>query len=488
MDTNKVYIYDTKNYDYHLTPPFHPSKKYPEYRFSEISNENNLVYDSFRNLLRLMELDRNNWNSRKWNPFKGIIAPNDCVFIKPNLVLDNDKYQNCLTTHPSMIRVVIDFAVNALKGNGEIIVGDAPLQDCNFRKLTKNSGLEEILKFYIEKGINIKLLDLRTEKLLRKKTIEKGKIALKGDINGYKLINLKSESNLHQISINNGYKKFRVTNYDPYIMENAHNLTEHKYLISNSVLKSDVIIEIPKIKTHRKAGITCCLKNSIGINGKKDFLPHHKKGSLSNGGDEYLKSNILKGLLGQIIEIKNKLIIRNKRLYKIYSYPLFIIRILLNYLLNLQGDNRFFEGSWHGNDTLWRTITDLNQILFYGGKNGTFLSDFQRKVIYFCDGTISGEGEGPLEPTPKKTGILIGGFDPLLTDLAIAELFNIDYKRIPQIYNLFHLEKRKISTYMPEDLRIISNNYYWNKKKIGELKHTFTLNLPKGWKNNIKKR
>ena len=31
---------------------------------------------------------------------------------------------------------------------------------------------------------------------------------------------------------------------------------------------------LPKLKTHKKAGITCALKNLIGINGNKEYLPH----------------------------------------------------------------------------------------------------------------------------------------------------------------------------------------------------------------------
>jgi len=32
------------------------------------------------------------------------------------------------------------------------------------------------------------------------------------------------------------------------------------------------------LKLHRKAGITCALKNLIGINGNKEYLPHHRLG------------------------------------------------------------------------------------------------------------------------------------------------------------------------------------------------------------------
>ena len=38
-------------------PGFHPSESYPEYRFSEISNVENPIYNSVRRLLFLLGLD-----------------------------------------------------------------------------------------------------------------------------------------------------------------------------------------------------------------------------------------------------------------------------------------------------------------------------------------------------------------------------------------------------------------------------------------------
>ena len=52
------------------------------------------------------------------------------------------------------------------------------------------------------------------------------------------------------------YEKFRVTSYNPNLMKEHHNPEKNEYLIPNTILEVDVIINLPKPKTHKKAGIT----------------------------------------------------------------------------------------------------------------------------------------------------------------------------------------------------------------------------------------
>ncbi len=495
MNESNVFVYHSDDIIYQKIPPFHPSNSFPEYPFKEISENKNLVYKSFRELLYLMGLDKQNFNTSIWNPFKKIISPGDTVLIKPNLVINDYFNQDCLISHPSLIRAVIDYVIIALNGKGEIIIGDAPLQQCNFKKMNKETGLINILNFYKkeDKGIKIHLIDFRKEKMFSKLSILTKNIRnlkkelLRGDPKGYKIINLREQSNLQSISLNKNYKKFRVPNYDPNIMFKTHNDIDHKYLIPNSVISADVIINIPKIKAHRKAGITACLKNSIGINGHKDWLPHHRVGSISEGGDEYPYRNKLKKMIRKIIDREDYWLINKNKLYISLRIPLFVLKGIIYYLLKILNMNLYFEGSWYGNDTLWRTIADLNQILLYTDKKGNFTFKRQRKRLYFCDGIIGGEKEGPLYPSPKKMGLLIGGLDPVIVDLAITELLNFDYRKIPQIKNLFKLENRKITEYQPTDLNIFSNQKYWNEKTLNQVSKKIYFQPSRGWENFIEK-
>ncbi len=493
MEASNVFVYKLNNPSYPKIPPFHPDKLHPEYRFVETSNEVNYVYNSFRELLYLMGLDKENYNTKNWNPFKNFISPGNLVVIKPNLVLNNPQKQNSLTTHASLIRVIIDFVIIALKRKGEIIIGDAPLQRCDFNELIENSGLRKTIDFYKAKKINIKLVDFRKEMMVVKRnrisnSYKKYKITkLKGDPKGYKIVNLKEQSNLYKISLDDNYKKFRVTNYDPKIMRKAHNHTDHRYFVSNSVLQADTIINISKLKAHRKAGFTGCLKNCIGINGNKDWLPHHRVGAISEGGDEYLEKNYLKKFYEKLINFEDILLIKYPKIHNFLYYLFFFFRAGFLRVLSKIKKNNFLEGSWYGNNTLWRTIADLNQILIYTDKKGKITNTSQRKRFYICDGIISGQSEGPLEPIPVKTGIIAGGYDPLMIDLSLAELMDLNYKKIPQLDRIFKLKKNKISEYNPSDLLIFSNNSNWNIKKLNELTETLNFIPSSGWKKIIKK-
>lgn len=154
----------------------------------------------------------------------------------------------------------------ALKGKGKIIIADAPLQKCDFLKVTIENGTRLIVDYYKKHGIKIELIDFRKERAItdssgRIKGIEK----LNGDPRGYTVVDLGEDSLLHDII--DDYKKFRVTNYNPNLMKLHHNHKKNEYLIPNTILEVDVIINLPKPKTHRKAGITGAMKNLVSING-----------------------------------------------------------------------------------------------------------------------------------------------------------------------------------------------------------------------------
>ena len=133
---------------------FRPSVKYCEYPFdNDISPINNDVYDMVRQALYLYGLDEENFNTVSWNPFKSVIKPGNKVVIKPNLVMDfnpSGDGVDCLYTHPSVVAPIIDYAIIALKGHGEIVVGDAPMQECDFSKLVEESGYDELITYYMD--------------------------------------------------------------------------------------------------------------------------------------------------------------------------------------------------------------------------------------------------------------------------------------------------------------------------------------------------
>ncbi len=67
---------------------FASSIKYPEYKWDDISTEENHVYDMIRTMLYRYGLDVKNYGKASWNPFGAIIKKGDTVVIKPNWVED----------------------------------------------------------------------------------------------------------------------------------------------------------------------------------------------------------------------------------------------------------------------------------------------------------------------------------------------------------------------------------------------------------------
>lgn len=499
MKNNETYIYQIENCVYPANKPYHPHIKYPEYPFKEVSNDKNSVYDGFRNLLKNLNLDIQNFGTNKWNPLGEYIKPNQVVLIKPNMVIHplRDIYDiEALVSHGSLIRVIMDYVFIALGGKGKIIIGDSPLQSANFDEIIELNGILSVFEFFKEKqkksdeksNLDVELIDFRTERLELKERssgliLERRPIKLNGDTNGYKEINLKSRSRLYPIR--EDYLKYRVTDYNPTKMKNTHNLEDNKYLIPNSVLMADIVIHVPKMKTHRKAGITGCLKNNVGINGHKDWLPHHRIGSNKDGGDEYQNPNYFKRLVTKINEFEDKY--QNSKLIQKSFWLTSFFKTVAEKFSKIKKGDSYSEGSWYGNNTLWRTILDLNKILLYTDKNGDIKEDPQRKRLYVVDGIFAGDEEGPLEPHTRKEGLILFGQDPAVVDLVIAELMGFDYEKIPSIKNSFEEIDLKITNEKPENITFLSNKMEWNNKLIDNLDLYLNFKPTKGWKNHIEK-
>ncbi|NHJ25050.1 MAG: DUF362 domain-containing protein [Candidatus Lokiarchaeota archaeon] len=440
----------------------------------------NTVYDAVRETFFLLGFDRKNYGYSSWNPLSEIISKGDSVLIKPNLVKHKHKNRNGslleLITHPSIIKAVMDYVFLALKGTGVILLGDAPIQEADFEKIKKCLKFEEMILNYTGfPGIKVHLIDFRKEKAHRKAYGAMKRTPIAGDPSGYSIINLSNKSLLNKYS--HHYENYRVTNYDKKRMKTFHAANKHEYLIANSVLNSNVIITIPKLKTHRIVGITCALKNTVGIIGSKDCLPHYRKGPIEKNGDEYLYSSKRKSFLSNIDEIlgssKNGFICRILNIMKCSIY-------LSTRIVKFK--DPFMKGNWYKNDTMARTVIDLNSIIFFYDKNGrNFFPDVQRKFLVITDAIVSGEGDGPLNPTKKETGFIIASKSFVLNDIAASFLMGFDYKKIPLIRialnSPLYFEKFKNLS----KIRIESNLSDLNLMSDIKKHYNFEFQPPNGW-------
>lgn len=477
----------------HINPPFHPDVDYPEYSFrSEFVDKRNYIYAGVRDLFYMLGLDKENYGTSRWNPFQCFIQPGDKVLIKPNLVIsehpNGDEYVRCAVTHAVVIRCLIDYTIIALKGQGRIVIGDSPIKETNFRKVLRLTGLDDVVNFVSKNtNITVELIDFRDFYSQREgHAMIKGK-KLRGDPHGYKLIDLGQDSELSPVSRH--CRKFRSTAvYYENVITEYHNPQKNIYSIPNSVLESTVFINVPKFKTHCKAGVTLSLKNLIGITNEKRWIPHHRKGMQRNGGDEYAED------MPFIVRLKEEakdLLVQNKMGRYLFPYvakanKLSKILFGLDLVQKVKQQNPYQSGGWYGNDTIWRTVLDLNKILLYADRNGIMRSTPQRKYFTFVEGLIAGEKEGPLTPSPKICGVIAAGFDAVNIDAILTTLMGFNYKKIPKILNAYNITKYPLTKLRLDEIELFTNVPEWNNIAItGECEEHLNFEPPEGWKGHI---
>ena len=456
---------------------FRPEIIYPEFRackFQRASGKRNDVYEMVRKCLKLMGYDAAHMDTENWNPLGSIIKPRDHVVLKPNMVMHYNENPTggleCLYTHPSVVAAVIDYVLLALTGeNGEIkgtvIVGDAPMQECDFEQLVKESGYSALIDYYVNVGISIQLVDFRNVR-----TVTRGGIKIKQSTDRdlgvtVHLDNASEFDGLSKKRIDN----LRITNYNPQILWRHHSESKHEYKVAEEILDADVVINMPKPKTHRKAGVTIALKNLVGMNANKEYLPHHTLGSKQQGGDAYKDSNLFLRISDLLLDWKNYHMQNDRYLAaRFLRLPAGVFSRFGKCL-----GERYREGSWYGNDTIWRTILDLNKIVFYADKDGNMSPQKKRKMLIVADMIVAGEKDGPVAPSPKRSGMIAVGEDPVCFDETICALMGISPSFIPTIVHAREIKQFPLT----DESRgvIVSDDERWNNKTAWKIEREDSL-------------
>lgn len=418
---------------------YNPGTYYPEYPFGsdEVNPHGNDVYEMIRNCLYDMGLDGPNFGTAAWNPLGQYISPGDFVIIKPNMVMHKNENKSvtensleCLVTHPSCIRAICDYCVIATQGKGRLLIGDAPMQGCDFETLVRETNLQKVLSFYAKHGVTVELKDFRQYQ----SEFDKHKVIIdrKYNTNQSILVHMGDKSQHYGARCNG---KYQVSDYDKQETQEFHHDDVHDYEIVKDILDADVIINFSKPKTHRLAGYTAALKNMVGITYNKACLPHRTAGSVSEGGDAYLNRSLLKKAADAVL---TKKIRAEKKKRLIHAHVLRYVYGALLVTARTIGKDPYYIGSWYGNDTIWRTVCDLNYIIQYADKNGKLQEHVQRRMINFGDMIIAGEGNGPVSPEPKKMGCIVGSESATAFDAVICKLIGFNFEQIPLIQNVIN--------------------------------------------------
>jgi uncharacterized protein (DUF362 family) len=376
--------------------------------------------------------------------FEQTIRRGDTVVLKPNWIAHRHKHRphewRSVITSPEVITGVLQIVLDCLQGSGRVVITDGPQTDSSWSGLMERMEPSRWEAMGRAAGVEVSVLDLREHEWTTKGDVNIGRRQLPGDPLGSTStdLGLNSEFVGHQRSTRGYYG----ADYDVSETNAVHANERHMYKVSRTVLSADVFVNLPKMKTHKKAGITCSLKNLVGINTYKNWLPHHNEGTPAEGGDQFPTDSKKRKVEGVLTD-------RFKAV--LWSHPalgrwLIPVKFLGRKIF---GDTQqtIRSGNWYGNDTLWRMVLDLNKVLAYANSDGTLRADAlqnRKRYLSIVDGVIAGEGNGPEAPDAKACGVLIGGTNPVAVDAVCAKIMGFDWQRIPCIRRAFEVARYRL--------------------------------------------
>lgn len=439
--------------------PFGPGVPYPEAPFGDGGDEPNAVYEAVRSCFELAGLDAGRAGRADWNPFRGLIEPGETVLLKPNWVKVEAGRWPAVVTHPSVVRAVADYVWLALGGKGRMVVADAPQTDSSFAAIERHLQLRELEAFYRSRGVDFTILDLRREEWRVEGGVVEQRRALAGDPAGYVAFDLGAQSAL---AAHAGAGRYYGADYDDREVNRHHSGGRHEYLLARTALEADVVLSLPKLKTHKKTGLTCGLKNLVGVNGDKNWLPHHTEPGWMAPGDERPPG-------GGWAWWKQRSERFAARALRRWGARVPGLGTALHAGARRAGRHVFGDteevvrsGNWWGNDTCWRMCLDLNRLVLYGTPEGELRETPARRYWVLADAVIAGEGAGPMRPDAKPAGLLLFGLNPAAVDAAAAVLMGFDPERIPVVREAFGGERLRLAKGSWHGVTLRSNHGPWN--------------------------
>ncbi len=359
------------------------------------------------------------------------------VVVKPNWIQEShealpDVWEPVIT-HPRVVTAVVETLATAMGGRGTICVCDAPHTYADFGAIVRRGALlSEIDRVRRQwPRLDIEIVDLRREVWIRKEQVVVERKPNPEDPRGYVRLNLGSDSLFHG---HRGEGRYYGADYDANVVNEHHRADVQEYLLAGSPMACDLFVNVPKLKTHKKTGITCCLKNLVGINGDKNWLPHHTESAPAYGGDEFPDASRARRLEAYVKKAGLRMALMPALGTWLYRKARKVGKLALG-----DSDTVIRNGNWHGNDTCWRMALDLNRALLYGKVDGTWreAAGPVKHYLALVDGVVGGQGNGPLCPEPARSRVLLAGRNPGVVDAVAARLMGFDPVALPIVAGAF---------------------------------------------------
>jgi uncharacterized protein (DUF362 family) len=475
-----------------LGPPWSPGKAYSELERllgeAAAAGPPNSAYAGVRAALFALGLDEARFGGPDWNPLGALVARGGRVVLKPNFIRHwnpaPDGGPESLITHGAVIRAMADYAWLAVGPEGSVSVAEAPQHDCDFERVKDLAGLDDVARFYESTlGAEFPVLDLRRESVVYRDGVIVERFALPGDPLGYRVVDLGAKSFFAGSGLDPA--RFRGADYDPGPTAAHHRDGKNEYLLSETVLRADLVVNLPKLKTHKKTGVTLALKNLVGINGDKNWLPHHTVGSVAEGGDEYPGDALVDGARSRAADLARRILARGRARS--------LLRVARRAEHALRGDAFIRAGNWYGNDTTWRMCLDLNRCLYYSDAAGLHLEAERpvRTVLTVLDGIVAGEGEGPLAPRNRPLGVVLAATDPVALDLVAIRLMGFDERRIAKVREALRDRGPRLTAVLrPEDVRVVEGSargFETEKRPLAALSPRKPFRAHPNWRGHVER-
>jgi hypothetical protein len=278
-----------------------------------------------------------------------------------------------------------------------------------------------------------------------------------------------------------GEGRYYGADYDTREVNLHHRGDVQEYLLSGTALNADVIIDVPKLKTHQKAGMTLCLKGIVGLNSGRNWLPHRTQGTPREGGDQFEQSSLVQQLEGRLV-----------RAFEVASLaaPAFVSpmhRVAKRVGKKIFGttDVTVRGGGWYGNDTLWRMTLDINRALTFADARGALHQTPVRRRFCVVDGVTAGEGEGPVYATPVPMGAIVAGANPVAVDVVATELAGFDFTKIPTLANAVQPHPLPLWEQPIEDIAMVGGP--WADLRGLRAEGPIRLRPPRSWAGRIER-
>lgn len=178
-----------------------------------------------------------------------------------------------------------------------------------------------------------------------------------------------------------------------------------QYRVAPWMLAADVVISVPKAKVHCSGGITVAMKNMIGIIPAWDG-PHEKA------------------------ELKD------------CAHTSDVDRAAGK------------QGIYLDNDTIWRSMADLNRILLYADGQGVLHPERQRRYLAIVDGIVAAE-DSQYQPRPYPLNTVVVGTEPVTVDAVTARCMGFDPRGLKSVTEAAVREAYSLGPAHPSQVKVV---------------------------------